>query len=141
MLEPKPGLVIRYDFLWKEEQTAGREDGVKDRPCVIILAAEPDKNGRRRVILCPITHAPPAANESGVEIPVKVARHLGLDDQRCWIKTHQVNALEWDEGRLPFGVSPARPGEWAFGELPFALASQAFDQVRANADILAVVKR
>jgi hypothetical protein len=31
---PQPGLLIRYFYLWeREEARAGREEGVKDRPC------------------------------------------------------------------------------------------------------------
>ena len=129
-IEPKPGLVIRFDFLWKDEQRAGADHGAKDRPCVIILTGKPREDGSRDVVLCPITHAPPRGTESGVEIPQKVAHHLGLDDDRSWVKTHQVNVVTWERDRLPFGVSPARPGAWAFGLLPLGLGRQAFEQVR-----------
>jgi hypothetical protein len=37
---PTPGLVIRYSYLWRNEAAAGREEGVKDRPCAIVLAVE-----------------------------------------------------------------------------------------------------
>jgi hypothetical protein len=29
---PKPGLVIRYSFLWSHEADAGAVEGAKDRP-------------------------------------------------------------------------------------------------------------
>ncbi len=29
---PKPGLVIRYSFLWSNEHAAGATEGIKDRP-------------------------------------------------------------------------------------------------------------
>ena len=35
---PQPGLVIRYSYLWRREAAAGREEGVKDRPCAVIVA-------------------------------------------------------------------------------------------------------
>ena len=128
--EPRPGLVIRYDFLWKEEQRSGREQGVKDRPCAIILVSRERDDGSREVVLCPLSHAPPRAGESAVEVPSKVARHLGLDDQRSWIKTHQVNTLVWQRDRPPYGVTPAKENAWAFGQLPNALGRQVFEQVR-----------
>ncbi len=131
-IEPKPGLVIRYDFLWKEEERAGQERGMKDRPCAIILATKPREDGSKEVVLCPITHSPPRGSESGVEIPLKVARHLGLDGERSWIKTHQVNTAVWEADRLPYGVTPARDGEWSFGQLPQVLGRQAFEQVREH---------
>jgi hypothetical protein len=39
---PRAGLVIRYSYLWQSEAAAGREDGVKDRPCAIVLAIDAD---------------------------------------------------------------------------------------------------
>jgi hypothetical protein len=128
---PEPGLVIRYDFLWKDEARTGREEGAKDRPCAVVLATRP-KDGRREVVLCPITHAPPRPGETAVEIPYKVARYLQLDSDRMWIKTHEVNTLQWEEGQLPYGVSRARPDAWTFGMLPQALGRRMFEQVREN---------
>jgi hypothetical protein len=32
---PRPGLVIRYSFLWNTEKAQGAAEGSKDRPCVI----------------------------------------------------------------------------------------------------------
>jgi hypothetical protein len=37
---PEPGLVISYAYLWHGEHQAGREEGIKDRPSVIVLAVE-----------------------------------------------------------------------------------------------------
>ena len=133
LFDPKPGLVIRFDFLWKEEARAGSEQGRKDRPCAIILATKPKEDGVRDVVLCPITHSPPREGETAVEIPPKLARHLKLDDERSWIKTHQVNTVEWEKDRLPYGVVPAHPGQWVFGQLHHAIGKQAFEQVRENA--------
>ncbi|MCP4041363.1 MAG: type II toxin-antitoxin system PemK/MazF family toxin [Gammaproteobacteria bacterium] len=130
--EPKPGLVIRFDFLWKEEEQAGRIEGRKDRPCAIILAAKPRENGTQDVVLCPITHSLPRKGESAVEIPVKLTRHLNLDDGRSWIRTHQVNTVEWEKDRLPFGVVPAHKGQWVFGQLPHGIGKHVFEQVRDN---------
>lgn len=143
VLQPKPGLVIRYDFLWKKEGDAGVEHGNKDRPCAIILAVKLRENSDPIVVVCPITHSPPAQDETGIEIPAKVARHLGLDDGRSWIKTHEVNTFEWPEGQIPYGVSPARENDWAFGLLPYDLARRVHEQVRANSrrNNLEIVRR
>jgi hypothetical protein len=40
MAFPAPGLVIRYVYLWSHEWVRGQEEGVKDRPCAIILVTE-----------------------------------------------------------------------------------------------------
>jgi hypothetical protein len=37
---PEPGLVIRYSYLWHAEARDGKEEGSKDRRCVIILALD-----------------------------------------------------------------------------------------------------
>jgi hypothetical protein len=35
--EPYAGLIIHYAYLWKSAYDAGREEGTKDRPCVIVM--------------------------------------------------------------------------------------------------------
>ena len=53
---PKPGLVIRYSFLWSTEKAEGATEGSKDRPCAIIVAAQLDPSGEIQTIVAPITH-------------------------------------------------------------------------------------
>jgi hypothetical protein len=131
-LEPKAGLVIRYDFLWRREHAVGAEHGSKDRPSAVVMVVRAKEDGRRRVVVCPITHTPPAGGQSAVEIPTKLARHLGLDDQKMWIKTDAVNLLDWEVGKIPFGVSPASQRQWAFGMLPKQIGEKMFAQVLEN---------
>jgi len=125
-------LVVRYDFLWKEEQRTGIEDG-KDRPCAIVLTSAERANGSRDVLLCAIMHVPPGRDETAVRIPPAVAEHLGLDHKQSWIKTDQVNRLVWEKGRIPHGISQARTGEWSFGMIPQGLGKAVLDQVREKA--------
>ncbi len=132
-IEPKAGLVIRYDFLWKHEREAGQDHGSKDRPCAIVLVSAGREDGSKDVMLCAITHATPVAGESAVKIPPNVAQHLGLDHEQSWIKTSEVNLLTWENGRIPAGIAPARKGEWVFGMIPQRLGRQAFEQVREKA--------
>ena len=33
--EPRPGLVIRYAYLWRDQGLAGADEAAKDRPCVV----------------------------------------------------------------------------------------------------------
>ncbi|MEO1146800.1 MAG: hypothetical protein AAFY26_14530 [Cyanobacteria bacterium J06638_22] len=142
-LTPKAGLVVRYDFLWKDEALRGQEHGRKDRPCAIILATSENEDGSREVILCAISHTPPSADQHAVEVPAKVAAHLGFDGETCWIKTHEVNTLTWESGRIPFGISEAHKGHWSFGMLPQQLTKRAFEQLRfyAQRRVLTNVKR
>ena len=66
--EPQPGLVIRYAYLWRDEARQGREEGTKDRPCVMILSVR-DRGGASIVTVAPVTHSPPPASGRAVEIP------------------------------------------------------------------------
>ena len=97
---------MRYDFLWKEDKTAGADSG-KDRPCAIILTLAEKPDGSKDVLLCAITHTPPGKNETAVKVPASVAEQLGLDEGQPWIKTSQVNKLVWEKGRIPYGISQA----------------------------------
>ena len=56
--KPEPGLVIRYSYLWHDEFLEGREEGVKDRPCAVVLAAK-TADGRTVTTVLPITHSLP----------------------------------------------------------------------------------
>ncbi len=129
---PEPGQVIRYDFLWHEEGQQGFIHGRKDRPSAIIIVTEPDETGESQVYLCPITHTPVSGYETGIEIPPKLARHLGLDEQASWVKTHEVNIVSWPKDLVPYGVSQAKPGQWIYGMMPKKFTEQIFNQVKEN---------
>lgn len=131
-LEPKAGLVICYDFLWKEEAKLGQDQGMKNRPCAVVLASQIKDDNSRDVIVCPVTHSLPKKGETSVEIPRKVAQHLNLDHQRMWIKTHQVNKIKWQNGIIPYGVSRTPQGAWSHGVMPYALREKVLQQVREN---------
>jgi hypothetical protein len=69
---PEPGLVISYSYVWDHEGQVGREEGRKDRPCVIALAVERRPDGETVVTVLPVRHRPPADAASAVEIPAAV---------------------------------------------------------------------
>jgi hypothetical protein len=91
---PVPGLVIRYAYLWREEQQRGHEEGRKDRPCAVILVTTDDQDGKVVTVL-PVTHTPPADPALAVEIPHATKRRLGLDDERSWIVLTEANRFVW----------------------------------------------
>jgi hypothetical protein len=114
---PEPGLVISYAYLWHHEHEAGREEGRKDRPSVIVLAVERPANDTTVVVVLPITHTPPADPASAVEIPTTVKRHLELDDARSWIVVAEGNEFDWPgydirkidrSDRYDYGFLPSR---------------------------------
>jgi hypothetical protein len=55
---PQTGQVIRYAYLWWNEARIGKQDGVKDRPCGIVLTRL-TRNGRTVAYVLPITHTAP----------------------------------------------------------------------------------
>ena len=122
--DPVPGLVIRYSYLWASEHAAGQEEGVKDRPCAVILVTE-DEAGERVVTVLPITKSVPADPELAVEIPVAVTRRLRLDEDRSWVVLTEANRFIWPGPDLR-SVARGDPASVAYGPLPYAL----FEQIR-----------
>lgn len=116
-LEPEPGLVIRYAYLWRHEQEAGREEGTKDRPCAIVLALVGEEGDRPRVIVLPVTHTPPQPPAEGVELPAATKRRLGLDEERSWVIVSEANSFVWPGPDLRF-VPGREPESAAYGLLP-----------------------
>ena len=112
--EPKPGLIVRYDYLWLDEATAGRDHG-KDRPACLVAASDSSSRPRFLVIL-PITHSPPAGDTVGIEIPPKVRRAVGLSDEPCWVIVSEHNVDEWPNAGLQ--PLPGRPGIFSYGFIP-----------------------
>ena len=74
--------MISYSYLWRHESAAGQTEGVKDRPCAIVVVVEGKDKDVKTVTVAPITHTPPADPANAVEIPPKVKQHLGLDAER-----------------------------------------------------------
>jgi hypothetical protein len=112
-----PGMVVRYAFLWSDEARAGAVEGRKDRPCVIVVAATRQSDGRVRVRVLPMTHTAPKEPARGVAVPGKVKRHLGLDADASWIVLDEANDFVWPGPDLR-PVSRSRTDVWSFGVLP-----------------------
>ena len=98
---PRPGLVIRYSYLWAREAEDGRDEGVKDRPCAIVLVVL-DERDRQRVQVLPVTHSPPDDPRDALEIPQPVKARLGLDHERSWIVLTELNEFIWPGPDLHF---------------------------------------
>jgi hypothetical protein len=98
---PQPGLVIRYSYLWHRESLTGQEEGIKDRPCAVVIALQDDEN-RTRVFALPMTHTAPSASENGIEIPAVVKTRLGLDGERSWVVVDEANVFAWPGPDLRF---------------------------------------
>ena len=129
--KPTPGLVVRYSYLWREEHLKGQEEGVKDRPCAIIMVVTNEENDDQTVTVLPITHTPPQQADDAIEIPAATKRRLGLDDERSWVVLTEANRFIWPGADL----RPARPDDLnsvAFGLLPEGLFNQIRDSFIAK---------
>ena len=113
---PVPGLVIRYSYLWRVEQLRGQEEGVKDRPCAIVLVVQ-DADGDEFVTVLPVTHSPPSNAALALEIPTETKMRLGLDASQSWIALTEANRFIWPGPDLSPAV-PGNPESVVYGLLP-----------------------
>lgn len=113
---PQPGLVIRYSYLWEREAREGREEGVKDRPCAIVLVLL--RKGDAPILrVLPVTHSPPADPADALEIPLATKQRLGLDSDRSWVVLTEANDFIWPGPDLRPAIS-GDPSSVAYGMLP-----------------------
>jgi hypothetical protein len=121
---PKPGLVIRYDYLWHREAAIGVDQG-KDRPACLIAASD-SSSKPRFVIILPITHSAPSGDTIGIAIPPRVREAIGLDDEPSWVIVSEHNIDDWPNSGLR--SIPGRPGVFDYGFIPPKL----FTQIKAK---------
>jgi hypothetical protein len=115
--DPKPGLIVRYDYLWSHEAAGGQEQG-KDRPTCLVAASD-SADRPRYVVLLPITHVPPSGMTVGIEIPARVKQAIGLDDEPSWVIVSEHNIDEWPNGGL--SPIPGKAGVYSYGIIPLGL--------------------
>ncbi len=126
--KPEPGLVIHYEYLWRNERLAGAESGRKRRPCAVVLAVTM-QDGRVEVTVAPLTHSAPRTPGEGVVVPPAVKRHLGLDSEPSWVIVTDLNVFEWPGAEL-YKV-PKSLGRFDCGYLPPALFRVIRDRLNA----------
>ena len=125
---PGVGAVIRYAYLWAAEAARGQDEGVKDRPCAVVVSTIDDA-GDAILLVLPITHSPSGARDLAVEIPAKTKDRLGLDDARSWIVTTEYNRFVWPGP----DIRPDASGNAIIGLLPAGLIETAIANLRAHA--------
>ena len=102
--------------MWRDEKLRQRDEGVKDRPCLIILAVRVE--GEATIVsVAPITHRKPPQNAKAVELPSRTKQRLGLDNVRSWIVTDDLNEFAW-LGPDIRATGPGGPGQFAYGFVP-----------------------
>ena len=114
--------MISYAYLWAREAAKGRDDAVKDRP-VVVTVARIEREGRTEIVVAPVTHSEPQADEDGLELPPSVKQQLGLDRERSWIITSELNRFVWPGPDVRVAPGKSQP-------LYDAIPERLFDQLR-----------
>ena len=122
---PKPGQVIGYRYLWWSEHRKGHEEGTKERPCAVVYAVK-NLADKTRVYVLPITHTKPFETEDGIELLPQWKQHLGLDAQRSWIMTSELNHFEWPG----VDIRGASTEAITYGFLPYKITTRLREMIR-----------
>lgn len=128
---PELGLIISYGYLWRSEYEQGQEEGLKERPCAIVMMIK-NEDDETVVSVVPITHSAPANPEDALEIPLLTKQRLGLDSERSWVVVNEINRFIWPGPDLR-PVSRSAPDRFAYGVLPPSFFRQVRDRLRACA--------
>jgi hypothetical protein len=126
--EARPGLVFRYEYIWKRQARSGRDTAEKERPVCIVLTVRREA-GNTKVLIVPITHTPPRPGEPAVELPATVKSHLGLDDAPSWVVLSEANIDVWPSPDMR--PIPGQPGRFTYGLLPQRLLNRIRQEVLA----------
>ncbi len=93
--KPRPGLVIGYDFLFREQADAGMENASKPHPAVIVIVDGSDTLARVSVVA--ISHSPPSYGQARHHLKLTPAEcaQMGLDSDDHWINLRDINSFDW----------------------------------------------
>jgi hypothetical protein len=120
---PAPGDLLAYGFLWSHETDAGRDDPVKQRPCVVVLAVGGGSNPL--VTVAPVTSQRPQ-RDGAVALN---AMALGIE-RPSWIIPWELNVFRWPGPDV--GPAPRPAGAWwRLGALAPDLRRQLRERVEA----------
>ncbi|MEN3168692.1 hypothetical protein [Gluconobacter sp. OJB] len=87
----RPGMVLRYPYLWHWQSENGETEGRKDRPTAV-AAVFVGRDDRQYVLLLPLTTKQPSGPRIAVEVPATEKKRAGLDHElRQWILLDEYN--------------------------------------------------
>jgi hypothetical protein len=119
-IEIRVGYIFRYSYLWHRQHLEGREEGDKDRPCLVLASIKLD-DGSFAVRALPVTHAPPDDPADAIEIPRLVKERFRLDEGRSWIVVTESNRFVWPGPDL----RPVESETGYYGAIPPAIFAEA----------------
>jgi hypothetical protein len=124
---PEVGMVIRYAYLWADEDATGRDEASKDRPTLVLAVAV----AASEVMVLAITHSRPTKATDAVPFPAHVKADLGLDDDPAWIVTTEANAFIWPGPDIR-PVPNRKPSSPIYGKVPASVLKQVAISYLAN---------
>jgi hypothetical protein len=84
-------LIPAYPYLWRWQSQSGEEEGRKNRPVCVAIAAR-GADGLTHLALLAITGTAPRADQFAVEIPPLEIRRIGLSEfKQAWIIVSEYN--------------------------------------------------
>ena len=115
---PRQGDVLNYVYLFKHEADAGRDEGAKARPVMVMAIVG------RRVTVMPLTTKGERAPDTSLAIPDPVGTAMGLDGAGSSLVPGELNAFNWVGHDLrPIGKSSS----FLFGRCPPGFFATALD--------------
>ncbi len=123
VIVPERGSVIRYAYLWADENLRGQEEGRKDRPALVLALSVREIDGAVNVLVLAVTRTPPIDPADAVPFPQDVKRRIGLDDAPSWIVTTEANAFIWP-GPDVRPIPGRAPTTMIYGRIQDALLQQ-----------------
>lgn len=105
--ELRIGHILQYVYLFDAEAAQGRDEGVKQRPVIVIHI---DRE-TRRVSVLPVT-TKGDRKKNATPLPAEVAQAAGLDPTSS-IVTDEYNTFRW----MGYDIRPVADG-WIAGRLP-----------------------
>ena len=128
---PERGSVIRYSYLWADENAGGGEEGRKDRPVLVLALSVNGQDGTTRLLVLAITHSPRLNPHDAIPMSRDVQRRIGLDDAPAWIVTTEANAFAWPGPDIR-PIPGRRPRTVIYGRIPDGLLRQVARSFLAN---------
>jgi hypothetical protein len=128
---PPPGSIIHCAYLWADEHEAGREEGRKDRPALVLALAVSTEAHETHVLVLAVTHMPPRDRRDAIPFPEAEKRRHGLDDIPAWIVTTEGNLFVWPGPDMR--PIPGRPTSTRiYGQVSSALLQRLARAYRGN---------
>lgn len=129
--KPERGSVIRYAYLWADENARGLEEGRKDRPTLVLTLSIRGADGTVEVLVLPITRTPPIRASDAVLLPQDIKHRIGLDNAPSWIVTTEANAFVWPGPDIR-SVPGRTPTTMIYGRVSDSLLRQVARSYLAN---------